>query len=63
MFGRQSGGFHDKVSNLLLRYKFRTLPTAHWTTMFEISFSGDSDTNHGSLLWNTIPILDHYKKL
>ena len=25
----------------------------HWTTTFEISFSGSSDTNHGSLVWNT----------
>jgi hypothetical protein len=25
----------------------------HWTTTFEASFSGSSDTNHGSLLKNT----------
>ena len=29
------------------------MPTVHWTTTFEISFSGCSDTNHDSLLYNT----------
>jgi hypothetical protein len=44
-----------------LRYIFQVVQTQttaqliveyylHWTTTFEISFSGSSDTNHGSLL-------------
>ena len=48
-FSRQ---FRHKPRQLILEYYL------HWTTTFEISFSGSSDTNHGSLLWNTIYGLD-----
>ena len=36
--------FKHKPRQLIVEYYL------HWTTMFEISFSGSSDTNHDSLL-------------
>ena len=39
--------FKHKPRQLIVEYYL------HWTTTFEISFSGSSHTNHDSLLWNT----------
>jgi hypothetical protein len=38
------------VHSLAVQTQTTTAYCRHWTTMFEISLSGSSDTNHGSLL-------------
>jgi hypothetical protein len=46
--------FRQKPRQLIVEYYL------HWTTTFEISFSGSSDTNHNSWLYTILPTLDHH---
>ena len=46
--------FRHKPRQLIVEYYL------HWTTTFEISFSGSSDTNHSNVYCRILPTLDHH---